>query len=311
MVTHDTMTALAWLYAGSGLLTNILYMPQLVLLWRSKEARRGLSLTTWIGWTILDVVSLAYAWMVTDTTEMVLVAVTNLAAQGAVVVFIVYQLVEDRLVGIAPTAPVAANDSQPASSPGGPTMLVKAMQRSLLYVAPAGDKGFGLFAARPFAPGAVLVSDDDGSYYDRTLCAAEAAARGLDLVHSCFQIDGDRYVEASGVVDDFINHACSPNAGIRLTERGYELIALAEIPAHGEISYDYSTYISVHGREVLSCACGAPGCRGRVSAFVELPPERRQYYLDRDVVGPFIRRELETPAPAEPPLILAPAAQAA
>lgn len=310
MVTHDTMTARAWLYAGSGLLTNILYMPQLVLLWRSKEARRGLALTTWIGWTILDVVSLAYAWMITDTTEMVLVAVTNLAAQGAVVVFILYQLVEDRLLGVAPTAPVTANDSLPPPRPTHAAMLVKSMQRSFLYVAPAGDRGFGLFAAQPFLPGAVLVADDDGTYYDRTLSAAEAVARGLDLVHSCFQIDDDRYVEASGVLDDFINHACRPNAGIRLTERGYELIALAEIPTHGEISYDYSTYISRHGREVLSCACGSPGCRGRVSAFVELGPEHRQYYLDRGVVGQFVRRELAAPS-AERPLTLVPAAQAA
>lgn len=311
MVTHDTMTALAWLYAGSGLLTNILYMPQLALLWRSKEARRGLALTTWIGWTILDVVSLAYAWLITDTTEMVLVAVTNLAAQGAVVVFIVYQLIEDRLRGVTSEAAVAANDSLPAPRPTSAAMLAKSMQRSFLYIAPAGDKGFGLFAAQPFAPGAVLVADDDGSYYDRTLSAAEAAARGLDLVHSCFQIDSDRYIEASGVVDDFINHACRPNAGIRLTERGYELIALAEIPAHGEISYDYSTYISRHAREVLSCACSAPGCRDRVSAFVELPAEQRQFYIDRGIVGQFIRRELEASTPVEPPLALAPAAHAA
>lgn len=290
MASIELMTALVWLYAVSGLVTNLLYLPQLALLWRSPEARRALSFTAWAGWALLDIVALVHAILVVpDQPEMAIVAAVNLVAQGTVVCFIGYELVRQWATGPSPSIPTTVAPARPADAA---VILRKSAQRPFLYVAPAAGKGHGLHAARAFQPGETLVLDDDGTYYEATLSATEAAALGLDLVQSCFQIGPDRYVPAPGVIDDYINHACEPNAGIRLTTAGYELVALRPIAAHEEVSYDYSTYISREGREVLTCACGSRHCRGRISAFVELPPERQQRYLEAAVVGPFILAEL-------------------
>jgi hypothetical protein len=105
------------------------------------------------------------------------------------------------------------------------------------------------------------------------------------LSRDCFQIDRNRFLLPTGSIDDLINHCCAPNAGIRLTARGYELIALREVRMHDEITYDYSTYID--SPERLTCHCGRLCCRGHIGRFRDLPAELQAYYLDRGVVGPF------------------------
>ena len=49
-------------YLASNILAEALYVPQLVKVIRDPEAAKGLSLTTWLGWTFTSCVSLAYAW---------------------------------------------------------------------------------------------------------------------------------------------------------------------------------------------------------------------------------------------------------
>ncbi len=102
----------------------------------------------------------------------------------------------------------------------------------------------------------------------------------------CFQIDYDRYLLPHGSIDDLINHSCEPSAGIRLTSAGYRLIAIRDIRAREEVTYDYSTYIS-NPRERLSCACGSARCRGDIGPFRELAPNLRAHYLALGVVAPF------------------------
>jgi uncharacterized protein len=60
---------------------------------------------------------------------------------------------------------------------------------------------------------------------------------------------------------DFINHSCSPNAGIcgQIT-----LVAMRDIKQGEEITFDYAMADSSSFDE-FDCACGASGCRGRVS----------------------------------------------
>lgn len=61
---------------------------------------------------------------------------------------------------------------------------------------------------------------------------------------------------------DFINHSCTPNAGIR---GQVALVAMRQILAGEEITFDYAMADSTPYDE-FDCACGAPACRGRVSA---------------------------------------------
>jgi hypothetical protein len=154
-----------------------------------------------------------------------------------------------------------------------------------IYIDETQRCGLGIFAARGFAEGDVIVREESGDYYDGVLSYSQVCGLGLDLARDCFQVDDDMFLLPSGSIDDLINHSCHPNAGIRLTSRGYELLALRDVLVGDEITYDYSTYID--SPERLVCDCRLPCCRGEVGRFRELNPRLRAYYLERGVVGPF------------------------
>jgi hypothetical protein len=150
--------------------------------------------------------------------------------------------------------------------------------------------GLGIFAAVAFEAGQAIVVDDDGDYYRDAITEAEAIALGLDLATHCFQVDHDLFLLPHGSVDDLINHSCAPTAGIRLTDKGYELVALRHVARGEEITYDYSTYIA--SGEQLECRCGARTCRGVIGRFRDLPADLRRHYLAHGVVGAFAAAEL-------------------
>jgi uncharacterized protein len=162
----------------------------------------------------------------------------------------------------------------------------KLVKTRYVYIGDAGTCGLGIFAAKAFAQGQVILGDEDGDYYHTAYTYAQIAAMGLDLAQHCFQVDHDRYLLPHGSIDDLINHACEPTTGIRLTRRGYRLLALRDIAVGQQLTYDYSTYIT-NPRERLQCCCGSPRCRGEIGPFRNLPPWWRAYYRERDVVGAF------------------------
>lgn len=164
-----------------------------------------------------------------------------------------------------------------------------------IYIGETERCGIGIFAARNFSKGEAIVVDDHGDYYDGAISERQAISLGLDLSTHCFQIDFDRYLLPHGSIDDLINHACEPNAGIRLTPDGYRLIAIRDIVVGEEVTYDYSTYIT-NPRERLSCACGSSRCRGDIGPFRELPASLRAHYLSLGVVGPFAAADAATQA---------------
>lgn len=155
-----------------------------------------------------------------------------------------------------------------------------------VYIGRTAACGFGVFAAKPFARGSTVIVDEDGDYYDGVMTLDEALRRGHDLSQELFQIGVDAFLLPNGNIDDFVNHSCRPSTGLRLTPLGYRMVALVDIAAGDELTYDYSTYIGSTD-ERLDCACGAAGCRGTIGPFHQLPPGLRQYYLALDVVGRF------------------------
>jgi uncharacterized protein len=58
----------------------------------------------------------------------------------------------------------------------------------------------------------------------------------------------------------FINHSCDGNAETMEEDNRVWIIALRDIPADGEITYDYCLYDG--GDDPCTCYCGAPNCRG-------------------------------------------------
>jgi hypothetical protein len=64
------------------------------------------------------------------------------------------------------------------------------------------------------------------------------------------------------------------------------MIALRDIAAGEELTYDYSTH-QEHPLEDMACQCGAPSCRGVVRSFSKLPKALRKRYLKLDIVADF------------------------
>lgn len=156
-----------------------------------------------------------------------------------------------------------------------------------MYIADTGKYGLGVFAARPFSQGEVLMIDTDGDYYEQVFSYRELLARGIGLDNT-LQVDRDAFKLPTGSLDDFTNHSCDPNTGIRLLPGGTVILALRDITEHEEITYDYSTYLN-NPHESMPCRCGARACRGIIGNFQSLPEALRRRYLDLDIVGAFAR----------------------
>jgi len=102
------------------------------------------------------------------------------------------------------------------------------------------------------------------------------------------QVAPDGYMGPSGRIDDLINHSCDPNAGVRYTDDGVVLIAIRDIAAGEEISWDYSTTLADTKWHMI-CQCRSADCRRVIGNFDTLPPERQAWYRARNVVAPYLR----------------------
>lgn len=125
---------------------------------------------------------------------------------------------------------------------------------------------FRLVAARLFVPGEVILTIDG--------VVVPAPSR-----HS-IQVGIDAHVEAPSGTDvftaldrhewRFLNHSCRPNAAVR----GREVVALCEIRAWEEVTFDYNT-TELDMDDPFRCRCGAPDCVGEVRGWAHLDPEQR------------------------------------
>jgi SET domain-containing protein len=98
-----------------------------------------------------------------------------------------------------------------------------------------------------------------------------------DLTHA-LQIDQQTFLAPSGKIDDYVNHSCNPNTGIRNDSLGgVFLFALRNIEVGDEITFDYATTQS-GGFAPMKCFCGEPNCRGIINDFKDLPRDRQEIY---------------------------------
>ena len=169
-------------------------------------------------------------------------------------------------------------------------VLTKLRKCLYLYIGATQRNGLGLFTARNLARDALVIVDEDGDYYNQVLTYAELTAQNYDLHDDAVQIGHDAFVLPNGNLDDFMNHSCDPNCGIRLTPEGYVAIALRDIQKDEELTYDYSTYMGF-SHPCLPCTCGATACRGVIDNFSTLAEPIREKYLSLGVVGEFVARD--------------------
>lgn len=94
----------------------------------------------------------------------------------------------------------------------------------------------------------------------------------------------------------FVNHSCSPNAGVR--KKG-ELFAIKDIKRGEEISYDYSTTewtyekFGKYKEWSMECNCKSKECRGTLGQFSTLSPKLKKKYYQAGALQDFILEKLE------------------
>jgi len=103
----------------------------------------------------------------------------------------------------------------------------------------------------------------------------------------CAQIGKNLYIGPSGKIDDFFNHSCSPNSGLRIKGRKAFLVAIKNIKKGGEITWDYSTTMDEDSWEI-ECDCGNKNCRKRIRDFKYLPKKIQQKYARLEIVPKYL-----------------------
>jgi uncharacterized protein len=158
-----------------------------------------------------------------------------------------------------------------------------------LFVGDAGQRGLGVFTARPIAAGVVVVADEDGTLQRRALPLAAALAQGWDRCRDLFQLDHDLFLPPRGCFDDLFNHSCEPSCGWRLTAQGARFVAIRDIGVGNELTYDYSCHLLGRDEDMV-CACEARSCRGIIGPFAALPPVLKRRYRRLGIISPALLR---------------------
>lgn len=140
-------------------------------------------------------------------------------------------------------------------------------------------KGRGVFARKAFAEGEEVL-EFFGQRVDRDELG--------DLMHA-LQVGPRTFLTSSGDIDDYVNHSCDPNTGIRDDAAGrVTLFALGDIEAGDEITFDYAT-TQANGFSTMECGCGAKQCRKTIADWKDIPAGRRKHYLARGAVLSFLK----------------------
>lgn len=148
-----------------------------------------------------------------------------------------------------------------------------------LEVRDSGGKGRGVFASQAIEAGSIVLffTGDKVSF-------EEAQPHG----NMYLQCSAERFLIPVGGVDDFTNHSCDPNGGLKIVNGELALVALRDIKAGEEINFDYSTSTDEGEGWEMACCCGSAHCRGVSGDWRTLPKTLQDKYLALGVVPAFI-----------------------
>jgi hypothetical protein len=132
----------------------------------------------------------------------------------------------------------------------------------------------------------------EGVYATRSFMAGETVMEGVieevlsgNSVHAS-QIGENTYVLHGGLVP-MVNHSCDPNCGIRVNETGaHDFAAIRDIKANEELTFDYAMRNYSVDNFPKICRCGTQICRGKITGWKDLPPERKAAYAGH--IAPYL-----------------------
>ncbi|MER8556983.1 SET domain-containing protein-lysine N-methyltransferase [Mesorhizobium sp. M0965] len=129
--------------------------------------------------------------------------------------------------------------------------------RNVRILSTGGDRGRGVFAARDFLPGEIVIT----GLIERMERTRTTNSFQLDWnVHALFQ-------EPAVVV----NHSCDPNLAIVPNRFGaYDFVAVQDISSGAEVTWNYATS-EFECVGVSVCLCSSRNCQGSAGGFSALP----------------------------------------
>jgi len=141
--------------------------------------------------------------------------------------------------------------------------------------------GTGLFARVPIPAGARVLE-----YVGEKISKSESLRRCQQENYYIFSLDDDWDIDGS--VDwnlaRFANHCCEPNSETDIIDGQIWIVALRDIAAGEEITYNY-TYDLDDYRE-HPCRCGTPSCVGYIIAEEFFPTVRRSTLREEPAATP-------------------------
>ncbi|HSV95837.1 MAG TPA: SET domain-containing protein-lysine N-methyltransferase [Spirochaetota bacterium] len=143
-------------------------------------------------------------------------------------------------------------------------------------------RGRSVFALEDFGAGSCIIEFGGGRF------SRNEYISHVDPDNNHFlQIDRNLFLGPTETADNFINHSCDPNCGLKIEAGRAYLFAIRQIAAGDEITFDYSTSMDEDFWE-MRCQCSSAACRGRVRDFKHLPVETRNRYITMGAVPEFI-----------------------
>ena len=85
----------------------------------------------------------------------------------------------------------------------------------------------------------------------------------------------------------FLNHSCSPNRGLKIMGKKVKLVAIRNIKAGEEVTYDYSTTM-YNDPWLLKCKCGSRNCRKIIGDFSTLPKKIQNKYKRLGIIPRYL-----------------------
>jgi hypothetical protein len=153
--------------------------------------------------------------------------------------------------------------------------------KPLPYVVGPHQFGRGLFASRDIATGETILK-----FRGRLISFSQSCNPRFERY--CVQIGPNCYT-LTWAPERYINHSCDPNLGFADNR---VLRALHDIPAGGELTFDYSTSMAENSWTMV-CGCTNRACRRVITDFVDLPQDMKDRYRAMGIIPSWLTPEFE------------------
>lgn len=157
--------------------------------------------------------------------------------------------------------------------------------KSILEIKPT-TNGNGVFAKAPIPKNTVVFE-----FTGKILTKSQLPPNLKPEDDHYLQIGPDMYLGPSGDLDDFVNHSCEPNCGLRIVGQRAMLFTLYDIQLGAELTFDYST-TSTESQAAwsMTCNCGSYVCRKTISGFQYLTPAQQAKYKALGAVPSYVTK---------------------